>query len=168
MDNLRSGWKGRNPLWVRLMPSWNPSKPLSEQPLHQPTAPALVRYYLRCTCCAGERAMWPPVYAHHHSSRCRPITKPLVPLVWTYEMRREMQEILPGLFLGPYSAASKSQVSSSTGAGTSAGDQWAVQSCSAGWGSVYFCFPSCDYELSIALVFQLLCFNVNMCVECIT
>ncbi|KPP79348.1 hypothetical protein Z043_101067, partial [Scleropages formosus] len=29
---------------------------------------------------------------------------------WAYPMRREMQEILPGLFLGPYSAAMKSKV----------------------------------------------------------
>ncbi|XP_068938330.1 serine/threonine/tyrosine-interacting protein isoform X2 [Petaurus breviceps papuanus] len=28
---------------------------------------------------------------------------------WTYPMRREMQEILPGLFLGPYSSAMKSK-----------------------------------------------------------
>ena len=26
---------------------------------------------------------------------------------WTYTMRREMQEIVPGLFLGPYAAAGK-------------------------------------------------------------
>ncbi|XP_029569956.1 serine/threonine/tyrosine-interacting protein isoform X1 [Salmo trutta] len=31
-------------------------------------------------------------------------------LDWAYPMRREMQEILPGLFLGPYSAAMKSKV----------------------------------------------------------
>uniref|UniRef100_A0A4W4FP06 Serine/threonine/tyrosine interacting protein n=1 Tax=Electrophorus electricus TaxID=8005 RepID=A0A4W4FP06_ELEEL len=30
---------------------------------------------------------------------------------WLYPMRREMQEILPGLFLGPYSAAMKSKLS---------------------------------------------------------
>ncbi|XP_019357596.1 PREDICTED: serine/threonine/tyrosine-interacting protein isoform X2 [Gavialis gangeticus] len=30
---------------------------------------------------------------------------------WTYPMRREMQEILPGLFLGPYSSAMKSKLS---------------------------------------------------------
>ncbi|XP_005986544.1 serine/threonine/tyrosine-interacting protein isoform X2 [Latimeria chalumnae] len=30
---------------------------------------------------------------------------------WTYPMRREMQEILPGLYLGPYSAAMKSKLS---------------------------------------------------------
>jgi len=29
---------------------------------------------------------------------------------WTYGMRREMQEIIPGLFLGPYSAAMKSKL----------------------------------------------------------
>ncbi|XP_027425849.1 serine/threonine/tyrosine-interacting protein isoform X2 [Zalophus californianus] len=29
---------------------------------------------------------------------------------WTYPMRREMQEILPGLFLGPYSSAMKSKL----------------------------------------------------------
>ncbi|CAI9607095.1 unnamed protein product, partial [Staurois parvus] len=29
---------------------------------------------------------------------------------WSYPMRREMQEILPGLFLGPYSAAMKSKL----------------------------------------------------------
>ncbi|GAB6021727.1 hypothetical protein CHUAL_004305 [Chamberlinius hualienensis] len=28
---------------------------------------------------------------------------------WTYTMRRDMQEIIPGLFLGPYSAAVKSK-----------------------------------------------------------
>ncbi|TRY54299.1 hypothetical protein DNTS_021279 [Danionella cerebrum] len=32
-------------------------------------------------------------------------------LDWVYPMRREMQEILPGLFLGPYSAAMKSKLS---------------------------------------------------------
>ncbi|XP_016105662.1 serine/threonine/tyrosine-interacting protein A [Sinocyclocheilus grahami] len=32
-------------------------------------------------------------------------------LDWAYPMRREMQEILPGLFLGPYSAAMKSKLS---------------------------------------------------------
>ena len=26
---------------------------------------------------------------------------------WTYTMRRDMQEIIPGLFLGPYAAAGK-------------------------------------------------------------
>ncbi|XP_022598922.1 serine/threonine/tyrosine-interacting protein isoform X2 [Seriola dumerili] len=31
-------------------------------------------------------------------------------LDWAYPMRREMQEILPGLFLGPYSAAMKSKL----------------------------------------------------------
>ncbi|XP_036773927.1 serine/threonine/tyrosine-interacting protein isoform X1 [Manis pentadactyla] len=30
---------------------------------------------------------------------------------WTYPMRREMQEILPGLFLGPFSSAMKSKLS---------------------------------------------------------
>uniref|UniRef100_A0ABK0LBG6 Serine/threonine/tyrosine interacting protein n=1 Tax=Rattus norvegicus TaxID=10116 RepID=A0ABK0LBG6_RAT len=29
---------------------------------------------------------------------------------WTYPMRREMQEVLPGLFLGPYSSAMKSKL----------------------------------------------------------
>jgi serine/threonine/tyrosine-interacting protein len=29
---------------------------------------------------------------------------------WTYSMRRNMQEILPGLFLGPYGAATKSKL----------------------------------------------------------
>uniref|UniRef100_A0A2I3BRP4 Serine/threonine/tyrosine interaction protein n=1 Tax=Mus musculus TaxID=10090 RepID=A0A2I3BRP4_MOUSE len=29
---------------------------------------------------------------------------------WTYPMRREMQEVLPGLFLGPYSSAMKSKI----------------------------------------------------------
>ncbi|XP_043929502.1 serine/threonine/tyrosine-interacting protein [Protopterus annectens] len=29
---------------------------------------------------------------------------------WSYPKRREMQEILPGLFLGPYSAAMKSKL----------------------------------------------------------
>jgi len=28
---------------------------------------------------------------------------------WNYEMRREMQEVIPGLFLGPYSAAKKAK-----------------------------------------------------------
>jgi len=32
------------------------------------------------------------------------------PVDWAYVMRREMQEILPGLFLGPYSAAMKSKL----------------------------------------------------------
>ncbi|XP_037069509.1 serine/threonine/tyrosine-interacting protein B-like [Pollicipes pollicipes] len=54
--------------------------------------------------------MWPPTYAHHHSSRCKSALRPLAPLAWTYEMRREMQEILPGLFLGPYNAASRTQL----------------------------------------------------------
>ncbi|KAL7751809.1 hypothetical protein RI367_002809 [Sorochytrium milnesiophthora] len=31
--------------------------------------------------------------------------EPLDPLEWRYEMRREMQEILPGLFLGPYAVS---------------------------------------------------------------
>jgi len=31
---------------------------------------------------------------------------------WNYYMRREMQEILPGLYLGPYAAANKSKLSS--------------------------------------------------------
>jgi serine/threonine/tyrosine-interacting protein len=31
---------------------------------------------------------------------------------WKYAMRREMQEISPGLFLGPYAAASRNQVDS--------------------------------------------------------
>uniref|UniRef100_A0A8C6KKX3 Serine/threonine/tyrosine interacting protein n=1 Tax=Nothobranchius furzeri TaxID=105023 RepID=A0A8C6KKX3_NOTFU len=31
-------------------------------------------------------------------------------LDWAYPMRREMQEILPGLYLGPYSAAMKSKL----------------------------------------------------------
>ncbi|XP_072485801.1 serine/threonine/tyrosine-interacting protein isoform X1 [Notamacropus eugenii] len=34
----------------------------------------------------------------------------LHPQDWTYPMRREMQEILPGLFLGPYSSAMKSKL----------------------------------------------------------
>lgn len=29
---------------------------------------------------------------------------------WTYSMRREMQEIVKGLFLGPYSVAVRSKV----------------------------------------------------------
>ncbi|XP_028435190.1 serine/threonine/tyrosine-interacting protein isoform X2 [Perca flavescens] len=33
-------------------------------------------------------------------------------LDWAYPMRRDMQEILPGLFLGPYSAAMKSKLPS--------------------------------------------------------
>lgn len=31
---------------------------------------------------------------------------------WSYLLRREMQEIMPGLYLGPYSAASKSRFNS--------------------------------------------------------
>lgn len=31
---------------------------------------------------------------------------------WNYYMRREMQEVLPGLYLGPYAAANKSKLSS--------------------------------------------------------
>lgn len=31
---------------------------------------------------------------------------------WTYTMRRDMQEVIPGLYLGPYSAAIKSQLPS--------------------------------------------------------
>ncbi|XP_011862435.1 PREDICTED: serine/threonine/tyrosine-interacting protein B-like isoform X2 [Vollenhovia emeryi] len=31
-------------------------------------------------------------------------------LDWTYTMRRDMQEVIPGLFLGPYSAASRSKL----------------------------------------------------------
>ncbi|XP_066969714.1 serine/threonine/tyrosine-interacting protein B-like [Macrobrachium rosenbergii] len=31
---------------------------------------------------------------------------------WLYHMRREMQEVLPGLFLGPFNAATKSKFSS--------------------------------------------------------
>jgi len=27
------------------------------------------------------------------------------PTDWKYEMRREMQEVIPGVFLGPYAAA---------------------------------------------------------------
>ncbi|KAG8226267.1 hypothetical protein J437_LFUL004824 [Ladona fulva] len=34
----------------------------------------------------------------------------LVTQDWTYTMRRSMQEIIPGLFLGPYSAALKSKL----------------------------------------------------------
>lgn len=29
---------------------------------------------------------------------------------WTYTMRRTMQEIVPGIFLGPYSAAQKTKL----------------------------------------------------------
>ena len=29
---------------------------------------------------------------------------------WTYTMRRSMQEIVPGVFLGPYSAAQKTKL----------------------------------------------------------
>ncbi|XP_076441878.1 serine/threonine/tyrosine-interacting protein A-like [Babylonia areolata] len=36
---------------------------------------------------------------------------------WEYNKRREMQEIIPGLFLGPYSAACKSELGSLTSAG---------------------------------------------------
>ena len=32
------------------------------------------------------------------------------PPPWTYNCRRTMQEILPGLFLGPYAAAKKTQL----------------------------------------------------------
>lgn len=31
---------------------------------------------------------------------------------WTYTMRRTMQEIIPGLYLGPYSAALRSKLDS--------------------------------------------------------
>ncbi|CAL7939756.1 serine/threonine/tyrosine-interacting protein [Xylocopa sonorina] len=34
------------------------------------------------------------------------------PREWTYTMRRHMQEVVPGLYLGPYSAASRSQLQS--------------------------------------------------------
>ncbi|XP_014482245.1 PREDICTED: serine/threonine/tyrosine-interacting protein-like isoform X1 [Dinoponera quadriceps] len=34
------------------------------------------------------------------------------PKEWTYTMRRQMQEVVPGLFLGPYSAASRSKLDS--------------------------------------------------------
>ncbi|XP_011140763.1 serine/threonine/tyrosine-interacting protein isoform X1 [Harpegnathos saltator] len=34
------------------------------------------------------------------------------PKEWTYTMRRQMQEVIPGLFLGPYSAASRSKLDS--------------------------------------------------------
>lgn len=36
---------------------------------------------------------------------------------WTYTMRRSMQEIIPGLYLGPYSAAMKSKLESLTAHG---------------------------------------------------
>ncbi|XP_051153497.1 serine/threonine/tyrosine-interacting protein B-like [Leptopilina boulardi] len=35
-----------------------------------------------------------------------------VPKEWTYTMRRSMQEVVPGLYLGPYSAASRSNLQS--------------------------------------------------------
>ncbi|XP_011053464.1 PREDICTED: serine/threonine/tyrosine-interacting protein-like isoform X2 [Acromyrmex echinatior] len=34
------------------------------------------------------------------------------PKEWTYTMRRNMQEVVPGVFLGPYSAASRSKLQS--------------------------------------------------------
>ncbi|XP_076238394.1 serine/threonine/tyrosine-interacting protein isoform X2 [Calliopsis andreniformis] len=34
------------------------------------------------------------------------------PKVWTYTMRRHMQEVVPGLYLGPYSAATRSKLQS--------------------------------------------------------
>lgn len=34
------------------------------------------------------------------------------PKEWTYTMRRHMQEVVPGLYLGPYSAASRSKLQS--------------------------------------------------------
>ncbi|XP_011630995.1 serine/threonine/tyrosine-interacting protein-like [Pogonomyrmex barbatus] len=34
------------------------------------------------------------------------------PYEWTYTMRRNMQEVVPGVFLGPYSAASRSKLQS--------------------------------------------------------
>ncbi|XP_011694638.1 PREDICTED: serine/threonine/tyrosine-interacting protein-like isoform X1 [Wasmannia auropunctata] len=34
------------------------------------------------------------------------------PKEWTYTMRRHMQEVVPGVFLGPYSAASRSKMQS--------------------------------------------------------
>ena len=36
---------------------------------------------------------------------------------WTYTMRREMQEIVPGLFLGPWAAAGKKNLSKLESAG---------------------------------------------------
>lgn len=36
---------------------------------------------------------------------CRLLQPSQVKMEWTYEMRREMQEILPGVFLGPYGSA---------------------------------------------------------------
>ncbi|XP_064489540.1 serine/threonine/tyrosine-interacting protein A-like isoform X2 [Ornithodoros turicata] len=37
------------------------------------------------------------------------LPRPQEPLDWTYSMRRDMQEIIPGLFLGPYSSAMRSK-----------------------------------------------------------
>lgn len=31
-------------------------------------------------------------------------------VIWEYAMRREMQEIIPGLFLGPYSCATRTKL----------------------------------------------------------
>ncbi|XP_038065867.1 serine/threonine/tyrosine-interacting protein-like [Patiria miniata] len=49
--------------------------------------------------------------------KCEDIKFPEIPMVhdeeiadWVYSARREMQEIVPGLFLGPYAAATKSQL----------------------------------------------------------
>ena len=36
---------------------------------------------------------------------------------WTYTMRRDMQEIVPGLYLGPYAAAGKKNLSKLEAAG---------------------------------------------------
>ena len=36
---------------------------------------------------------------------------------WTYTMRRDMQEIVPGLYLGPYAAAGKKNFSKLESAG---------------------------------------------------
>ena len=36
---------------------------------------------------------------------------------WTYTMRRDMQEIVPGLYLGPYAAAGKKNLSKLENAG---------------------------------------------------
>ncbi|RUS28022.1 protein-tyrosine phosphatase-like protein, partial [Jimgerdemannia flammicorona] len=48
------------------------------------------------------------------SERFKPLTNAIV-LDWRYEMRREMQEILPGLFLGPYSVSKQLQLLQSVG-----------------------------------------------------
>ncbi|PSN40606.1 Serine/threonine/tyrosine-interacting protein [Blattella germanica] len=55
------------------------------------------------------------VQMHGEDGQVTGMEFPKLPLIqdseeWTYTMRRTMQEIVPGLFLGPYSAAMKSKL----------------------------------------------------------